>query len=679
MSVAAAIETIGQAGSGQGQGISAAQGTSAGWLSAKSSSADESFRSSLQTNLAQLDGSASAENGDTQTSTTVAEFSNAASTSSTANAPNGSQKAGITSLFGAQMSLLSCASNRLAVQRDAANEVGAERHPSTVSSSAADVLGNSSKPSSTAKWHTGSSKDAQDTATVAQLSPAALPAETVSDPAGMQVATIGAVPEAQVRQSATLSVAQSAGTSSAIEPGTDDPALTFRITANSGAETPNAANAQNLVAASVGDARRPGVSVSPLSLSATQPGIAAAISPATAASNRQSTADQFERSLTASSNAGSTLAQGESIAGTDSKKADGVVSVQPGTVTSHAAGIAATSRQGIQVVARQAQDASTQASTSVASMVAPSADSSQTRSLRTGLTGTSSSGLTGGSGASLTDSSVSQSVNISPAPSQINSSSISAESFVQAGSVSSALPAAEQLQAAGVAGIAGKQGSRAARSTSAVDAIGSSSQHPQTVPGASGTFSPISVPAAQGDGTAAVSSLSASTGASHATAQDTFAALDSSNSAAPTWVHAGQREAEAGFQDPSLGWIGVRADASSSGVHATLLPSSYQASQELGGHLAGLNSYLSEQRTPVETLTLASPGGGDSSPMAGQNANQGMNQGRGDNSSGQSSVESSAIQTSVASSVSSAIAASEAVSWSSGSSGFGGMHISVVA
>ena len=222
--------------------------------------------------------------------------------------------------------------------------------------------------------------------------------------------------------------------------------------------------------------------------------------------------------------------------------------------------------------------------------------------------------------------------------------------------------------------------SRTMRSASAVDAIGSSAQHPQPVPGMSGAPSPVSVSVAQGDNPAAVSSLSASTGnAAHTSAQDTFAALDSSSSAAPTWVHAGQREAEAGFQDPSLGWIGVRADASSSGVHATLLPSSYQASQELGGHLAGLNSYLSEQRTPVETLTLASPFGGDSSPMAGQNANQGMNQGTGERASGQGSAEPSAIQTSAASSVSSATAAPAPVGWGSGSSGFDGRHISVVA
>jgi hypothetical protein len=70
------------------------------------------------------------------------------------------------------------------------------------------------------------------------------------------------------------------------------------------------------------------------------------------------------------------------------------------------------------------------------------------------------------------------------------------------------------------------------------------------------------------------------------------------------------------------------------GVHASLLPGSADAAQALGGHLAGLNSYLAEQHTPVETLTLAAPegrwagpGGGD--PGTGQGLNQGERQNAG--------------------------------------------------
>lgn len=107
-------------------------------------------------------------------------------------------------------------------------------------------------------------------------------------------------------------------------------------------------------------------------------------------------------------------------------------------------------------------------------------------------------------------------------------------------------------------------------------------------------------------------------------AAETFAALDAGSvPGKPAWIHAGAQRAEAGFQDPALGWVGVRADMSGGGVHAALVPGSADAAVTLGGHLAGLNSYLAEQHTPVETLTLAAP----ESRGAGQDMNQGMSQG----------------------------------------------------
>jgi hypothetical protein len=66
----------------------------------------------------------------------------------------------------------------------------------------------------------------------------------------------------------------------------------------------------------------------------------------------------------------------------------------------------------------------------------------------------------------------------------------------------------------------------------------------------------------------------------------------------------------------------------SGGVHASLVPGSADAAQALGGHLAGLNSYLSDHHTPVETLTLAAPESGWSGPGAG--AGQSMGQGQAD-------------------------------------------------
>ncbi len=51
---------------------------------------------------------------------------------------------------------------------------------------------------------------------------------------------------------------------------------------------------------------------------------------------------------------------------------------------------------------------------------------------------------------------------------------------------------------------------------------------------------------------------------SSTTVHQTFAALDAENSTATSkWVHAGRNTAEAGFEDPVLGWVGVRAQAAS--------------------------------------------------------------------------------------------------------------------
>jgi hypothetical protein len=134
--------------------------------------------------------------------------------------------------------------------------------------------------------------------------------------------------------------------------------------------------------------------------------------------------------------------------------------------------------------------------------------------------------------------------------------------------------------------------------------------------------------------------------------RETFAALDAESSAGtPSWVHAGTHRAEAGFQDPALGWVGVRADLSGGGVHAALVPGSAEAAVALGGHLAGLNAYLAEQHTPVESLTLAAPEGRPAEfgmdQGAGQNMHQNMHQGAGqDSGQGASSGQQSSPQAS---------------------------------
>jgi hypothetical protein len=112
---------------------------------------------------------------------------------------------------------------------------------------------------------------------------------------------------------------------------------------------------------------------------------------------------------------------------------------------------------------------------------------------------------------------------------------------------------------------------------------------------------------------------------------DTFAALDAEASTGRlAWIHAGAQQAEAGYQDPTLGWVGVRADSSGAGVHAVLVPSSPDAAQALGSHIDGLNAYLSEHHSPVETLTLASPESRPAHSGMEQGASQNMHQGAGD-------------------------------------------------
>jgi len=114
-------------------------------------------------------------------------------------------------------------------------------------------------------------------------------------------------------------------------------------------------------------------------------------------------------------------------------------------------------------------------------------------------------------------------------------------------------------------------------------------------------------------------------------AGETFAALDAEGAPGkPTWIHAGAQRAEVGFEDPALGWVGIRADLSGGGVHAAVVPGSIDAAETLGSHLAGLNTYLAEQHTAVEAVTLAAPQGGWTD--SGQGTGQAMHQGPGQQS-----------------------------------------------
>ena len=89
---------------------------------------------------------------------------------------------------------------------------------------------------------------------------------------------------------------------------------------------------------------------------------------------------------------------------------------------------------------------------------------------------------------------------------------------------------------------------------------------------------------------------------------DTFAALDRTTAGPQTtWIHAGAHHAEAGYLDPSFGWVTVRADATAAGMHAALVPASPEAASALSNHLAGLNAFLADHHGHTATITLALP------------------------------------------------------------------------
>jgi hypothetical protein len=110
-------------------------------------------------------------------------------------------------------------------------------------------------------------------------------------------------------------------------------------------------------------------------------------------------------------------------------------------------------------------------------------------------------------------------------------------------------------------------------------------------------------------------------------AREPFSALDMGTAvSAPRWTHAGGHQAEAGFEDPALGWVGVRADLNGGSVHAELVPATAEAGQTLGAHMAGLSAYLTEQHSPVAVLTLADSPVGAGSAGAEQHMQQGAGQ-----------------------------------------------------
>lgn len=125
------------------------------------------------------------------------------------------------------------------------------------------------------------------------------------------------------------------------------------------------------------------------------------------------------------------------------------------------------------------------------------------------------------------------------------------------------------------------------------------------------TSASVATPLAGGASAHVFSAGTSSTDSSRSaqtSAQSTFSALDAdSNSGQPIWTHTSARHAEAGYLDPNLGWVGVRADLQGHTVHATVMPSSTDAAQSLSQHMSGLGSYLQEQNSAVRSVGLATP------------------------------------------------------------------------
>lgn len=89
------------------------------------------------------------------------------------------------------------------------------------------------------------------------------------------------------------------------------------------------------------------------------------------------------------------------------------------------------------------------------------------------------------------------------------------------------------------------------------------------------------------------------------TAGTPFDGIDNATSMQDSgWLRSSAHQVEAGYHDPTLGWVEVRANEGAGGVHATLTPASESAANSLGEHLAGIANYLSQRETPVAALSV---------------------------------------------------------------------------
>jgi hypothetical protein len=160
--------------------------------------------------------------------------------------------------------------------------------------------------------------------------------------------------------------------------------------------------------------------------------------------------------------------------------------------------------------------------------------------------------------------------------------------------------------------------------------------------------------------------------------REVFDALDAGGLASSsTWIRTGTRQAEAGFQDPEIGWVTVRASTGANGVHAALVPSSMDAAQSLGSHLSDLSAYLADHHAPVHSVTVSTPEPHGSEQSLGERMDHGAAQGGSHGRQSDSSTDNNPTSGSAPGSVA-IIHRSEAIEQPAFAAR-GGRHISVVA
>ncbi len=96
--------------------------------------------------------------------------------------------------------------------------------------------------------------------------------------------------------------------------------------------------------------------------------------------------------------------------------------------------------------------------------------------------------------------------------------------------------------------------------------------------------------------------------AAAAPSHEPFAAMDvEMKDGATKWIRADSHNAEAGFQDASLGWVSVRAQSGAGGIHAAVMPSSEGAAETLRSSLAGLNAHMATHYARVNAVNVSDP------------------------------------------------------------------------